>query len=181
MLGPGRTFVKMIRMTWEPSSYRRYLIAINRLIRKATIEKNDLPMRSALDYVYRVSNNISIQRFAGDWTPLNQRYKEWKLFAFGESRWWIMSGALQKSLSAFRLQDGWFGGVPEHAMAPSTSWFGTEPGALVSIAEYGYWAEYGRKGQAARPLFRPTLQEFVEEGWPRQADMAITKLAGAWR
>jgi hypothetical protein len=171
----------MIRMTWEPSSYRRYLTAINRLIRKATIEKNDLPMRSAVDYIYRVSSNISTQRFAGQWSPLNQRYKEWKLFAFGESRWWIMSGALQKSLSAFRLQGGWFGGVPENATAPGTSWFGTDPGSPVSIAEYGYWAEYGRRGQAARPLFNPTLDEFVEEGWPRQADMTIAKLAAAWR
>jgi hypothetical protein len=138
-------------------------------------------MRSALDYIYRVSNNISIQKFAGQWSPLNQRYKEWKIFAYGESRWWIMSGALQKSLSAFKLSGGWFGGIPAHAMAPSTSWFGTKPGAPVSIAEYGYWAEYGRRGQAARPLFNPTLEEFVNEGWPKQATQSASKLIGAWR
>lgn len=172
----------MIRATWEPNSYRRYLTALNRLRRKVIIEQNDFPMRSAIDYFTRVSANIASQKFAGDWAPLNQRYREWKIFAFGANRgWWIMSGILQKSLTAFKLGDGWFGGIPEGVMAPGTSWFGDKPGTPVSVAEYGYWAEYGRNNQPARPLFRPTLEEFVAEGWPKLANFTIGKMMGAWR
>jgi hypothetical protein len=151
------------------------------LRRKVIIESNDFPMRSAIDYFTRVSSNIATQKFAGDWAPLNQRYKEWKLFAFGESRTWIMRGILQKSLTAFKVAEGWFGGVPEGVMAPGTSWFGTEPGSPISVAQYGSWLEYGRNKQPERPLFRPTLQEFIREGWHDQIDISMTKMLWAWR
>ena len=172
----------MIRVIWEPNSYRRYLTALHRIIRKVIIEQNDFPMRSAIDYFTRVSANIASQKFAGDWTPLNQRYREWKIFAFGADRGrWIMSGILQKSLTAFKVQDGWFGGIPEGVMAPRMSWFGDTPGTPISVAQYGYWAEYGRNKQPARPLFFPTLSEFLAEGWPKLATFTIGKMMGAWR
>jgi len=146
-----------------------------------TIEQNDLPMRSAIDYFTRVSSNIATQKFASQWAPLNQRYREWKEFVFGDDKWWYMSGALQRSLTAFKTKDGWFGGVPGDATAPSWSWFGTRPGPPVSIAEYGFWTEYGRQGQAPRPLFVPTLEEFIEEGWPVQSNVTAIKIVEAWR
>ena len=159
----------MIRATWEPS-------------RKVIIEQNDLPMRSAIDYFTRVSANIASQKFAGQWAPLNQRYREWKIFAFGVDKgFWVMSGILQKSLTAFKVEKGWFGGIPEGAMAPRMSWFGDKPGTPISVAEYGYWTEYGRNNQPERPLFRPTLEEFKDEGWPKLANFTIGKMMAAWR
>ena len=92
-----------------------------------------------------------------------------------------MSGVLQRNLTAFKTREGWFGGIPGDVVAPTWSWFGTEPGAAMRVADYGYWVEYGRNGQAERPLFRPTLEEFIEEGWPKLADMTISKIMEAWR
>lgn len=172
----------MIRATWEPGSYRRYLTALRRIKRKVIIEQNDFPMRCAVDYVYRVSNNISTQKFAASYSPLNERYRHWKILQFGQDKgFWVLRGLLQKSIKPFKVREGWFGGIDADIMAPGTSWFGEKPGSPISIAEYGYWLEYGRRGQPARPLFRPTLDEFVEEGWQRVADFSISKMANAWR
>ena len=50
----------------------------------------------------------------------------------------------------------------------------------MEIAEYGWWMEYGRYGQPARPLFTPTRDEYANGQWKKRADDVLQKVNNSW-
>ena len=63
------------------------------------------------------------------------------------------------------------------------SWFGkADKGPRKEIAWYGRMGEYGRTGQPARPLFEPTLDEYLIEadGIGKRAKESMRKIGNNW-
>lgn len=167
----------------DPAQTRRWSSALNRLRRKVIIQENEVPMRSSVDYVNRVRMNITTQKYSGYYAPYNPRYSTWKNEHFPGSRgYWHLRGFLQMALRPFKVKGGWMGGVRSEIMVPGSSWFGEGySGPGISIAQYGRWMEYGRRGQPPRPLFGFTLEEFKMHGWPKVISRATRIMKGAWR
>jgi len=162
-------------ISFNPQDVRRFVAAINRLRRIVTIQANDFPMKCAVDYAYRLSYNITTQKFT--YAPYSSRYKTWKDKYFpGSLGFWHLQGYLLKNIKPAKVQGGWFAGIDESAMAPAI-----RGGGSHRVADYGYHMEYGSKKQPARPLFNPTLDEFEDKGWPKLASEVQSRMKGAWR
>ena len=164
-------------ISFKPEDVRRFNAAINRLRRIVTIQKEDFPMKSAVDYANRLSYNISTQKFAPSYPPYSYKYQLWKEKYYpGSIGFWHLRGYLLKNIKPFKVPQGWFAGIDGSAMAPAI--YG---GRQVRISDYGYYMEYGRRRRPARPLFNPTLDEFENEGWSKLATEVQSKMKGAWR
>jgi len=167
----------MIR--FDPQDVKKLNKAITRLERVLAIEKNDLPMYSALDYVYRLNRNIVNQKFAGTYASYSPKYAAWKSKNYpGSIGFWHLRGYMLKNLRAFKDPQGWIGGINGSITVPGIGFGkGSKP---QNLSDIGFRMEYGKGRQPARPLFMPTLDEYVNEGWPTVIARTITKMKGAW-
>lgn len=162
---------------------KRWIAAVNKVSSVLKTEKVGLPYRNAVEFSHLVVNNISTQKYAGGYAPLNTRYREWKE-QYGRSgkEFWALFNNLIQRISAFKVKGGWMGGIESGMMVGGTSWFGRgNVGHLVDVAEYARWLEEGRKGQPARPLFAPTTEEYWEDGFFKKGAESLRKIKGAWR
>lgn len=138
----------------------------------------------SIEYVDDIRKNIFSGRFSSTYSPYNARYEYWKYNVFKSfGSFWYLRGELVSSLKSFKVPKGWMGGIPAGVMdSGNVSWLGKgDRGRPVPIAEYARWMEYGRKGQPARPLFRPTLIEYADTRAMVHLDNAKSLLIGAWR
>lgn len=95
-----------------------------------------------------------------------------------------MRGELMRSLTTIRLSaKGWLGGIPSGVMdSGNVSWLGGgDKGRPVPIALYAQWMEFGRRGQPARPLFAPTLNEYAKGGAIKRGSESLGKIRSGWR
>ena len=162
---------------------KRWIAATNRLSALLKVEKKELPYRNAVKFSLLIVHNISTQKYAGGYAPLNTRYKEWKK-QYGRSRkeFWALFNNLIQRVAAFKVVGGWMGGIEAGHLVGGTSWFGKgDKGHSVDIAEYAGWLERGRSGQPARPLFQPTTEEYWKEGFVKEGIQSLRKVKGAWK
>ena len=134
--------------------------AAERVKRTARFQQNDLPRLMSIDYIDAIRKNISIGKYASTYAKYSQRYREWKYLIFKSTGgFWYLRGELFTSLKSFK----------------------GDKGRRMPIALYAYWLEYGRRGQPARPLFRPTLVEYSEQKALLRLEDSRQKLMGGWR
>lgn len=172
-----------VLIRFRTGDYSKWLRATVNLAIQGTIEKNKLPQRHAINYVNAVRSNISTGKFDAAYAPYNERYYHWKYFVFkSHGGFWFLKGNLYSSLSAFRHEDGWMGGIPAGIQVEGSSWFGQGfEGKPRYVAQYGRWMEYGRPGQPARPLFRPTFGEYKEGQALQEMNQSMIRLRNKWR
>jgi len=162
---------------------KRYFAALNGISAHVKREKNDLPYRNAVAFSNLVVGNISTQKYASGYAPLNPRYKEWKKH-YGRSgrEFWALFNNLIQRIAAFKVKGGWMGGIEVGMVVGGTSWFGKgDRGHSVDVAQYATWLEYGRKGQPARPLFVPSTEEYWQGEFQKQGIQSLHKMKGYWK
>lgn len=151
------------------------------MYKQAIVESDKLPYTHAVNYVNYVRSHITAGTFSSYYAPYSKRYAEWKDKYFGNRGFWILKGHLLASLTAFRHQNGWMGGIPAGLMVEGSSWYGDgSTGQPRSIAEYGSWMEYGREGQPARPLFVPTMLDYANPAAKTEGLLALNRIGRKW-
>lgn len=161
---------------------KRWIAAMNKINSILKTEKNELPYRNAVKFSHLIVSNISTQKYAAGYAPLNTRYKEWKEH-YGRSgkEFWALFNNLIQRVSAFKVTGGWMGGIEAGMSVGETSWFGKgDKGHSVDIAQYATWLERGRSRQPARPLFEPTTEEYWKEDFVKEGAISLKKIKGAW-
>ena len=171
-----------IHIRFRRSDYTRWLRATAKIQAEALRESLNLPYRMAVGYTNLVRSNISTGKFTAMYAPYSERYYHWKYFIFGSSGgFWYLKGHLLRSLTTFRHENGWMGGIPAGIQVEGSSWFGEgQTGRPAYVAEYGNWMEFGRGRQPARPLFTPTLKEYRENEALKEAVVSLNKVASRW-
>jgi hypothetical protein len=152
-----------------------------RVEKTAIRERQDLPLRHAINYYQNVFRNIVTQKYASEWQkyPYAQRYAEWKEAVASRMDWWRLFDALLINLRAFRVRGtrtttAFMGGIPNDVTygGKSIAWYGR----IVETGQYGA----GRKVKP-RPLFKPTAEEYERKEFKEEGYKALDKIKKAWR
>ena len=149
--------------------YKRWMRAVDGLRRIALSEKENLPRRMSIEYIDMIRLNIFTGKYSSTYPRYNDRYRRWKYMVFKSAGgFWQLRGDLVTALQSKKRTSTaygatWFGGIPGNVRdTGNVSWLGKgNRGRVLPIALYANWMEYGRRGQPARPLFRPTLIEYA--------------------
>ena len=161
----------------------RILRALTRIESKTRVQAKIVPQRSAVDFQHLVIHNLTSQRFAGGYAPYSDIYQEWKLRQKLGMQFWKLYGDLVQNIKVFKVGgNDWMAGVVPGVMATvSSSMFGKAKGVRkVLISQYALWMEFGRRGQPARPLFRPTKTEYRRKGFITQGERALRRIGRGW-
>ncbi len=160
----------------------RILKALSRIEIQVRLQAKVVPYRSAVDYQHLVIHNLTSQRFAGGYAPYSDIYRDWKLRQELGMQFWKLYGDLVENIKVFKAGDNWMAGVTPGVMATiSSSMFGKAKGVRrVLISQYALWMEYGRRGQPARPLFRPTKTEYRRRGFVIQGQKSLRAIKRGW-
>jgi hypothetical protein len=158
----------------------RAIKALERVEKTVRAEKEDLPYRCAVGYSQTLAANLTQQKFASSYPALNPRYEDWKKNIYQSSGgFWELAGDLLKNLQAFKIDDGWMGGIPAGVMdSGGKSWLDgrqNNRGKAKAIAMYGKLAE------ARRPLFEPTKNEFAQDQLPKEGKTSLDRIRKSWR
>ena len=173
-----------IRATFIGRDFIRWIRASQRVRTIAGNQLNDLPYRQALDYIDLIRKNISSDKYGATYADYNPRYASWKYNIFRSTGgFWELRGELLAALKAIKFGRGWLGGIPAGVMdSGNVSWLGIgDKGRSIPIALYGQWMEYGRRGQPARPLFGPTLDEYSGAGAVKRGIESLKRIRSGWR
>jgi len=182
----------MIHMYFNPGDLERWANALRRADATARLQATGVPRRNAIEYKWKLVNNITQQRFHILFAVYNEGYETWKTKYFGHTKNWVLLGNLLKSIKATKTRKRrpytWFSGVRYNAgsvIRSETSWFhpphsGKGKRRRIRISRYGRYGEYGREGQPSRPVFVPTTEEYVKDGWIKVAHNALGKVAQQW-
>lgn len=164
----------MILIQINPKDIANAVRAIDKLEQAIIREEDRLPMECAVDFYQLMIQNIMSEKYSTNYAPYSVRYskrkqKEGKPFP----GWWKYSRELVGALTAFKVENGWMGGIPASA-------YNTEG---RQIAEYGGAGEFKdvREEQPARPVFYPSMIEFSKNGLITLANDALLRIAQAWK
>jgi hypothetical protein len=176
----------------DENDLRHFMTALTRLESNVRKQSNDIPRLHAIDYYHQVVGNIMTQAKMAGYPNYHPRYAAWK-----EQRssggFWRLAGDLVMAMTYMRVgQSGgedhaWFAGVPAGIKdSGGKSWLGNTPrGKKKEIAWYGRIMEegyYGVQFHPARPIFEPTLRDYVASGIPQQkAERGLGIAAREWR
>lgn len=156
--------------------------SLTRIAKTAIKQESALPKICALDYVQLVKQKIMGQEF--NYPALSEEYAEWKSTYFPSAKtFWHLSGDLLKAIQAINLgENTWAGTIPESAIdSGGKNWSRT--GGAKSILFYAIALENGVPSMniKARPLFGPTAQEYLLEGFMKRIQPVMDKFVSDWR
>lgn len=187
-LGGMMTFITVEVNTRERSTILR---ALKKVRGRVTFWKSELPRRWSIDYSQQLVSNILSQKFAGFWSPYNERYADWKLQNYPAGKFWKLSGDLVQlitSTSGKKVYEGplvskFFAGVPRGPRESTRKSYGGK-GRVREIYYYAMIMEYGKhaRGQhhPARPLIRPTYRQ-VAPKYKGQAGLVAVDIGKRWK
>jgi len=174
--------------------YRRWHGAINKISAEAKRLLNWFPEICAIDYSHLVVGNIMRQKHMGSYAPYNTRYAAWKVkYGRAGGGYWRLMGDLVKNITHFKVSTlvmgdvSWMGGIPFGVTdTGGKSWFGRgDRGKAKSIAMYGHVMEWGGYYPGAgyhppRPIFAPSLNEYIHYGLRERTREVVKSLIGKW-
>lgn len=141
----------------------------------------------ALQYTKLLTQNILSNKFAATYAPYHPQYAKYKASVATRGGFWQLYGDLLRSIQFYRHSKTiWKAGVK--GVGKRESWF-TGKGSRkkptpYNIAKYATIGEFGSSagGQfhPARPIFRPTLAEFVPT-WYDINLKALKFVAEVWK
>ena len=172
------------QMRFIETDLARYLRALDRVWSTAHRQSGIVPYLNAVDYRNMVMQNILSQKFAAGYQPYHPRYAKWKTqVVLKGSKFWMLFADLLRNLNVFRAGKGWMGGIPANVYdQDGKSWYGKgDVGKPKPIAMYGRTIEFGLNNQPPRPVFGPTRDEYVQDGWKIRGREAQQKIKVAWR
>lgn len=138
-------------------------------------------------FYVKVRDNLLTRKYPKNPAPLNSYYADWKLRNYGFYDSWFLEGDLFKNIKLFEIAEGRAVGVPAGIKAGGKSWF-FERGEQArgynprEITYYGYLLENGSPGgkMKARPVFGPTLKDFVNDDLEKLNHKYTDKIFSRW-
>lgn len=170
----------------DQADIARLMNAIRKVIVQSNAESRNLPRRAAQEAVALLRENIYRQTYAGRYRPWTSRYRDWKVKRGAPMMYWNLSGDLIRNLRSIRFGSRDFvAGIQANIMDSGNKSFGKK-GKQKAIAMYAYVMEYGGdygKGgkHPARPLFRPTANEYWRDFLPRQGHLSLIAIGDKWK
>ncbi len=180
----------MISVTFKASDIRRYMLALAKVKAQAIIQRDDMQYHSAVGFHHLLINNLVHERFKGggfgfgSYAPYNPRYAAWKGSSSG---FWILDGDLVSNIVKRKMgrPKGWAVGVNDVPDSGKKSWLKErgKAGKRKSIGMYAIMNEFGDPARnfPARPLFRPTREEYAKDHWPKEGMKSLVKIGNQWR
>ena len=167
----------MIRIEFDKAQLNRWLSALAKVETSAKLWVEDrIQNKMAIDYYQLVVKNIVSQKFR--WTVYSTDYRDWKAKSnYPGKGFWQLTKDLMGSLTTWKDGEGYRAGIPSGAMG-GASWSPKSPKRSISM--YGWYGEYGRKKQPARPLFEPTMDEYAADGHPKRGEEALVGIGRHW-
>jgi hypothetical protein len=172
----------MLKISFDTNDYDRIMNALRKLeVLAPVMIRDDMQRRCAADFYQLVFSNIVTRKYTGGDPQYSPRYAKWKMENVGHLHPWLLKGDLLETLTAFKSQSGWMGGIPSGIKdSGGKSWKGSlDRGPAKTIAWYGRKLEFDRK--KPRPVFQPTTEEYSREGWKQQGREALREVGNLWR
>jgi hypothetical protein len=173
----------MLKVKFNTTDYERIMNALRKLeVLAPVIVQDDMQRWCATDLYQLVFSNIVTRKYTGSDPQYHPRYAKWKMENVGHLHPWLLKGDLLESLSAFKSQSGWMGGIPAGVKdSGGKSWKGPigSGGKSKTIAMYARKVEFG--GRVPRPVFTPTTQEYANDGWKNRGREALRETGNLWR
>jgi len=171
----------MISVEVNKTDQARLFKALERLLNVVKVQGTDtMQWKCATEFYQLVMKNISKRSRPSP--AYSKRYRNWK-YEYGWMGYpspWRLRGDLVKSLGAYRLGDGYLGGVQPGARdSGGKSWFGK--GKLGPKGPAKSIEMYGRVEEHRRPLFKPTQDEYAKDGWLKRGDEMLKRMGAEWR
>jgi len=178
----------VIRVEFVKGDLNKILRAFKRIERAVKREKFNLPMRQALDYRELLTSNILTEKYASVYPPYNERYKAWKETYFASMGFLKMRRTMVDNLTVYRGKyKNWvYSGLPPGLMVSGSSWFGPPgKGKPVSVNMYAWVNEYGGNWgfgvHPARPVWRPTKDEYQKDGFINRGNESLELIKRSWQ
>ena len=167
----------MIQIQLYQKELTRWLNALAKVETSAPVWIEDrIQNKMAIDYYQLLTKNILSGKYAGSWT-YGKEYGPWKI-KNRPGPFWKLTGDLMKSLTTWKDGKGYRSGIPA-GKTGGMGWSLKGPHKR-SIGMYGWYGEYGRKGQPARPLFKPTMDEYAASGHKKRGAEALKGIGRHW-
>jgi len=186
----------MISVKFDTFDFNKIRFALEKVKSMAMLQKKDLPYYCAVEFHFLLLNNLNRETFAGGYSsaggegfpayaPYHPRYAAWKR---SSGDFWKLGGDLVRNIVKRKFGQGWAVGVNDVKDAGGKSWYGMGLGVLGKAKSIGMYAivnefggDFGQAGRhKGRPLFRPTRVQFQLDGWLKEGDKVITKIANSW-
>jgi hypothetical protein len=183
-----------VQVNINPSFYTQIKEVVKRTrnlekeVNKLIAPRGELMRTLSNEYFKKLRQNLYSQKYPANPKKYNTRYADWKMKNYGFMDPWFLEGDLFKNIKVFE-QDGMrMVGVPKGIYAGGKSWFksrenqnkGNNP---REITYYGYLIEHGSPSGKipARPVFGPTLADFVKEDFNRISLRPTRTIFRGWR
>jgi hypothetical protein len=183
-----------VQVNIDPSFYTQIKEVVKRTrnlekeVNKLVAPRGELMRTLSNEYFKKLRQNLYSQKYPANPKPYNKWYRDWKLDNYGYLDWWHLEGALVKNIKVFE-QDGMrMVGIPKGIYATNTSMYGTRGSQRkrkkpIEVTQYAYWNEYGSpKGMIpARPVFGPTLNDFIQTDLNKHTLRPTRTIFRGWR
>jgi hypothetical protein len=176
----------LITVRTNKRQLQRILRSLDKLEVAVANLQSKLPFRCAVDVSHRLRENIIKQTYI--YPDYEEHYESWKMARVGDTGFWNLYGDLLRSITVFRQGSHWVAGVPPGVKdSGGKNWSGK--GGKKEIGMYGWVMEFGGNYTAsgggdhpARPLFNPTLREYMKDtdGFDRRVREAMNTIRSAW-
>lgn len=157
------------------SDVTRLIQALDRLEsyvhRQAYQNGGELNRQAAMVYAEKVRGNILGNRFAASYPPYHPDYERWKERHFPGKGFLRLRDDAVNSITAFRYQSGWMGGIPPTAIGHR----GRPVGYYMALHEFGLG------GMPQRSVFQPTLDNFQNSDMPHLLKRVQRVMIKTWR
>lgn len=171
----------MINLTilFDPKDLQKIVSATNKITNVVYNASKRLPYRMAIAYAELLRRNITTGVMP-TYPPYHPKYAEYKTLMVGHLKPWQLFGDVLANITVFRHGKGFMGGIPAGKMdRGGKGWYGT--GKPSSIAAYARANEFGQGKTPARPIFRPTFENFKAKDLPRFEKETFNEIKRWWR
>ena len=168
-----------LKATLIAKDVTRLFRAVDRVANTVHSMSKRFPYQMALSYADLLRKNLTTGRFSAAYPPYSLRYAEYKRIMVGHLRPWQLFGDVLRSITVFKHGPGFMGGIPAGLFDKGgKGWYGT--GSPSAIAAYARANEFGEGRTPARPLFRPTFEQFKDETVPKYSDTFLREVRRWW-
>ena len=153
---------------------------------EAEIIQETFVRQASINYRNKLIRNITSQKYAGKYAPLNPDYKEWKQQKGRADAFWMSTRLLVNSIDMLQLDHKtYLIGPGVNYDIGSAGWFkNSKPRPISKYAVYGEVGHGGNRHggpQPARPIFGPTRDDFVINVWPKLWKKAMIEILRYFR
>lgn len=176
----------MFKMRIDPRHLRTMIFQYKKVADVADEEAKNMCYNAAKEYKILLINNIMFEKFSGLYDDLNPSYKKWKKRQGKDDGFWKLWGSLVNSISLRETPKGFSVGIEKNVMPLETSSMGKIK-KITPVWMYAWYGEHSYKHegiftgvQPARPVFRPTQEEFKPIFKEKRAKEAWSKIRNSW-